>query len=85
MTTKSGPISKDPGVASAAIWWADNGASILAIPFVGGQSPHQDLVRVNLQTGESAVQAKPSENMIPENCAGDLVTLATTDALRTYN
>jgi Tol biopolymer transport system component len=72
-------------VPSAAICWVDNGSSILAIPYVGGASPYQGLVRVNLQTGESVQLAKPSANMIPLNCAGDLVTLATQDALRVYN
>ena len=72
-------------VASASICWTQGGAAILAIPYVGGQSPYQGLVQINLQTGESIPLAPPSSTMIPLNCAGNTVTLATTDALRVFD
>lgn len=74
-----------PGVPSAAICWADGGAAILAIPYVGGPSPYQGLVKINLASGSSTLLAPSSDAMVPLNCAGDWVTLATTDALRVYN
>jgi Tol biopolymer transport system component len=73
------------GVPSAAICWANDGAAILAIPYVGGPSPYQGLVKISLPSGSSTLLAASSGSMIPLNCAGDWVTLATTDALRVYN